>query len=235
MAYSSDFFPSLEKTREFWSDTKSISAKKIADSYRYLNQQYKKMVDSTKKKDVSNFQIFRENVRKAEIFSLKLEKKYGQGAGFIKYIDDKGNVEFKTGQYGKYTQEERRELMAFRDYIMGNWAMSPGKFELYKQEINMSPAAHRSFILQHPDVTSEEYENFQSLWDVKNGAGTLMWQKLRQKGKYQIAIETVLTNAKKIIDNHKDGFDRVKEILAGAASVDDFNQLMEDEIKSLVI
>ena len=227
MSYSSDFFPSLEKTREFWADTKSITAKKLADSFRYLNQQYKKMVDSTKKGSVTNYKVYKENIMKADIFNARLEKKYGAGAGFIENIDRKtGLVTFKTGQYGKYTQEERRELMAIRDYVLGNWSMSPGKFELYKQEL--AEKAQNTFVSKHPTINAEAYENFTALWDLP------IWNKIRVKGKYQVAIEQVIHNAKSIIDFSDDGFEKLNQILNGAASVDDFNRQMEDYIASLI-
>ena len=220
--YTSENFWSLQRFEEYYANDK-ITSKKIGDAFRSLNRQYSRLTSNTPKKNgVKNYSIWRNDIMEAEFLSNELEKKYGRG--IIKDINYKtGEVEFYQTGYGIYSNEDRIKILAMRDYIGSNWAISPAYFEEYKKE-QYAVSGKKSFIKNHPNITLDEFENFSAIFSLP------IWQKIRSAVKYNVDVADIIENANKIMII--DGFEKVKQILNGSSSVDDFNIQMTNLIAS---
>lgn len=224
--YTSENFWSLQRFEEYYANDK-ITSKKIGDSFRSLNRQYSKLVSRIPRKNgIKNYSIWRNDIADAEMLSNELEKKYGRG--IIKNINDKtGEVEFYQTGYGIYSNEDRIRMLAMRDYVASNWAISPAYFEQYKKE-SYSVNSKNAFLRTHKDITLDEYENFQSIFSLK------IWQDIRRKVPYDIEeFKDLIKNVDTYVNSGND-FDIVLQILENSSSVQDFNNQVSGLIASYI-
>ena len=233
--YKSEFYPTPKMAEDFYSDRK-ITAKEISSKMAYTNKKYAEMVNKSRKGSVTNYGVYKNYVMQAELLSLRLEK---QGyRGIVKNINRKtGEVEFYSGGYGQYTQEQRRQILGIRDAIQSNWAMhsdANGQNPLLMEELAEQSKNTLSQFLNGTNIQVEDYENIESFFDTPE------WQSIRRKVKYDniIDMNDLLTNAKQAIDydvEHGDyNADRFMDILRNSNDVIDFNYRLNQYVNSLI-
>lgn len=232
--YSSEYFPSNVKAEEFYrEDYGYIKSSTVGSKFRYLNEQYKKMIQNSKRGNVSNYKIFTEYGRLAERLNRDITRRIArekgdvisnedelnvalQKYGFIKNINhNTGEIEFKTSGYGEYSQEERIKMLGIRDAMLNNWAMSEEKWNLYKEEIREK--GRSSFFDKYPSMSKDVFERLNFIFDSPE------WSRIRRKVKYDEGlIENVIQSVEKNLSNKSLDVEDIERLLNSSDSVIDF-------------
>ena len=233
--YKSEFYPTPKMAEQFYQGQK-ISAKTISSKMAYTNKKYAEMVNKSRKGSVTNYGVYKNYVMQAELLSLRLEKSGKRG--IIKNINRKtGEVEFYSGGYGQYSQEERQKILGVRDAIQSNWAMHTdpnGQNSILMDELAEYSKNTMTKFLQGTNLQVEDYENIESFFDTPE------WQSIRRKVKYDniVDMNDLLSNAKIAIDydvNNGDyNADKFMDILRNSNDVIDFNYRLTQYINSII-
>lgn len=233
--YKSEFYPTPKMAEEFYKNQK-ITAKTITSKMAYTNKKYAEMVNKSRKGSVTNYGVYKNYVMQAELLSLRLEKSGKRG--IIKNINRKtGEVEFYSGGYGQYTQEERQKILGVRDAIQSNWAMHSdpnGQNSILMDELAEYSKNTMTKFLQGTNLQVEDYENIESFFDTPE------WQSIRRKVKYDniVDMNDLLSNAKQAIDydieNGDWNADNFMDILRNSNDVIDFNYRLNQYINSII-
>ena len=176
LMYKSEFFPSPKMAEDFYKDSK-ITAKEISSNMAYTNKKYAEMVAKSPKKNVTYYGVYTEYGTMAEILDIRLKK--SNKRGIIKSKNEKtGEIEFYTGGYGQYTQEERQRILGIRDAIQSNWAMHTdenGKNAILEEEMRIDSSNRlQKYLFENTELNVDEYEI------IENFFNTTEWQTIRR-------------------------------------------------------
>ena len=234
MAYVSQNFPELEEFISYYKEeyqprlTKTgverptLTSSKIGGGMSYLNKRLENMVAQSKHGNIKNYQMYTDRFKDIIKFNDRLIKKYGEdysilkpiGSGtntFDKYVDSKtGLIEFKTSGFGKYSSEERQEIMGRRDWLLSYWGMSDTNSKIFEAEIG---AKSFDSFKHNNTYTNDVYEMFLKIFESS------MWQASRKSVKYDID-----EMANKIVELNKqnNGFDNILTVLTQVSNINEF-------------
>lgn len=239
MAYKSKNFPSNIMAEEKYRSGATISNKSISDKVRYLNKQYKKLLD--KKGNLTNYTIFNDYGIKAEMLNREIARRIAldkgedisdyknferaiKEYGFIDIIDYKtGNIVFKTTGYSNFTQEEKIKFLGIRDAMVKNWAMSEKRFAQFQKEAR-GYAGRESFLKNHPNMPEDIFVKLDFFFKSPE------WQRIRKSVPYTESIEEIIQKVQGAMSDYENlgqftdrqTRNRIIRDLRNAQSVTDF-------------